>query len=615
MARLIPNLRQAQVRLRLVISLPLLILLMALAGLATGYTVMMRAQQNSAFSYHLALARSLAAAAERAVREKGADPMNALIEVVGYHDRTRSEGDVRFVLVRTAPAGPVQFYDPSGGLTTADQTELLTATANLAAPQVIRMGTERGRFLVTAHLASMPGTPPGLYLIAVQSLRSISRPARQLVLVGAIMAIVTALGLFGIAWVMTSPLHRMAQQIRDLARQELVDPREVEEIIKQAREPEETAALALALEQALSALVNLKRSVHGIIESMEGGIVATDETGLIRYVNSSARAIMGLEGPLTDRPVRTIIPSPEENEPLLGILDELLEERLTYGRTREITFRNGRGEQIELGVSTGIVPDEEGKVLNFILTIVDLTDLVELQNQVRKADRLSSLGSMATKVAHEIRNPLGSVKGLAQLVLESSDIESPTRGYVERIVREVDRLSGIVEELLEYSQRRPLSVEWVDLNEVIREGLEMARFSKGERGPTLLQELDLSLPPVRIDPNRFLQATLNIVLNALQAVGPGGVVTVTTYMDESSASPRIAIEISDNGPGIPPDVLEHIFDPFYTTKENGSGLGLSIAHTIIREHEGALQVDSKVGRGTTFRIVLPKERWEKVAAT
>jgi signal transduction histidine kinase len=136
----------------------------------------------------------------------------------------------------------------------------------------------------------------------------------------------------------------------------------------------------------------------------------------------------------------------------------------------------------------------------------------------------------------------------------------------------------------------------------------MARFRIGERGPTILQELDLALEPIRMDRNRLLQAFHNIIVNALQAIGMDGAVTVTTYREERHGSKKVVIEVADNGPGIPPDVLEHVFDPFYTTKENGSGLGLSIAHTIVREHQGRLEVESKPGQGAIFRIVLPDYR-------
>ena len=240
--------------------------------------------------------------------------------------------------------------------------------------------------------------------------------------------------------------------------------------------------------------------------------------------------------------------------------------------------------------------------------MIDLSEVIELKERLRRADRMSSLGNMATKVAHEIRNPLGSVKGLGQLALESLDEGSEPYQYLERIVREVDRLSGIVAELLDYSQRRPLTLESADVNDLVKEGLDMARFRLGERGPTILQELDLSLEPMRMDRNRLLQAFHNIIVNALQAIGTEGAITVATYREERPGGDRVVIEIADNGPGIPADVLEHIFDPFYTTKENGSGLGLSIAHTIVREHQGRLDVESKLGQGTIFRIVLQDYR-------
>ena len=609
MAGFLPKLGRARVRLRLVVGLPLLILLVSTAVISFSYVKISRVLQQMAFDHHLALARNLTATAQREAEERGGDLFGALGSEVGMHARRQPEEGVRFVLVRTEPAGPILFFDPEGFIGTRDQTQLLTLTTDLATPRVMPIGFDALPHLVTAHMA----VRNGYFLIAMEPFRNVRALAGWALRLGAIVAVITALALLATAWVMTAPLHRLAERIRELARRELLDPKEIEEIIEKAREPEEVAALTLALEQALTAMVNLKRSIHGIIETMEGGILAADEEGRLQLINSAAREIMGLEGSLVGRPLRQIVPSPEGNTAFIAILDELLNEQITYSRPREIQIVNGRGETLELGVATSLIPGEEGKILSSVVVILDLTELVELQERVRKADRLSALGSMATKVAHEIRNPLGSVKGLGQLVLESEEEGSETYRYMERIVREVDRLSNIVDELLDYSQRRPLTLDSVDLNNVVREGLDMARFREGDHAPTLLQELDLSLPPIRMDRNRFLQAVLNVLVNALQAIdSDGGVVTVSTFREETTKGGQIVLEISDNGPGIPPDVLDHIFDPFFTTKEDGSGLGLSIAHTIVREHEGVLEVDSKLGQGTTFRILLPRYRWGEV---
>jgi len=609
MAGFLPKLGRARVRLRLVVGLPLLILLVSTAVISFSYVKISRVLQQMAFDHHLALARNLTATAQREAEESGGDLFGALGSEVGMHARRQPEEGVRFVLVRTEPAGPILFFDPDGFIGTRDQTQLLTLTTDLATPRVMPIGFDALPHLVTAHMA----VRNGYFLVAMEPFRNVRALAGWALRLGAIVAVITALALLATAWVMTAPLHRLAERIRELARRELLDPKEIEEIIEKAREPEEVAALTLALEQALTAMVNLKRSIHGIIETMEGGILAADEEGRLQLINSAAREIMGLEGSLVGRPLRQIVPSPEGNTAFIAILDELLNEQITYSRPREIQIVNGRGETLELGVATSLIPGEEGKILSSVVVILDLTELVELQERVRKADRLSALGSMATKVAHEIRNPLGSVKGLGQLVLESEEEGSETYRYMERIVREVDRLSNIVDELLDYSQRRPLTLDSVDLNDVVREGLDMARFREGDHAPTLLQDLDLSLPPIRMDRNRFLQAVLNVLVNALQAIdSDGGVVTVSTFREETTKGGQIVLEISDNGPGIPPDALDHIFDPFFTTKENGSGLGLSIAHTIVREHEGVLEVDSKLGQGTTFRILLPRYRWGEV---
>jgi len=581
------------------VSLPLLIMLVSVAVTTFAAKHSTRVLQQRALNYHIVLARSLINAAERQMLETDDTLLAVLGDQVGFHERSRQTDDVRFVLIRTPLAASFLHYDPTGEITQQDQTRLLTLTSDIDPAQIIEIGLQRERHLATVHRA----IENGYYLIALEPYRNIQQFSRWIRIVSLIITLLLMAALISISWVMTAPLHRLAEKTRELARRELLDPEEVNRIIELAKEPEEVATLALALEQALNALVNVKRSLHGIVESMEGGVVALDEKGEVLQINTAARRIMGLEGNMIGRTIGQIIPSPDENQPFIAILNELLVEHITFGRTREIDFRNGRGEIVQLGVATSLVPDQSGGILNAIVVIIDLSELVELKERLRRADRMSSLGNMATKVAHEIRNPLGSVKGLGQLALESLEEGSETYQYLDRIVREVDRLSSIVEELLDYSQRRPLTLESVQVNDLVKEGLEMTRFRLGESGPTILQELDLDLKPIRMDRNRLLQAFHNIVVNALQAIGTDGAVTVATYKEARAGGDRVVIEIADNGPGIPSDVMEHIFDPFYTTKENGSGLGLSIAHTIVNEHQGQLEVDSKPGQGTTFRIV------------
>jgi len=604
MTRFKRQIRRSGIRLRLVVSLPLLIVLVGLALAIIAYKKSTVVLQERAWNYHVALAQDLATSAEREAARTDEELFGALGTQIGYHERSHPEGTVRFILFRAPPAGELLTFDPMGQVTLYDQTDLLALTNELGTPRVMRIGLENELHLVSAHRA----VENGYYLIALEPFRNIRELGRWIIWMAILATGFTVIGLAAVAWFTTAPLHRIAEKIRELARNEILDPREVEAIIEKAQEPEEVATLVLALEQALNSLVNLKRSVHGIIESMEGGILATDGSGRLEHINTAARDMLGLEGSLIGRDLRSIIPSPEENTAFGNIVNDLFERRVTYGRPRELQVRNGRGETVDLGVATSLVPDPQGEVLSGIVVMIDVGEIIELRERVRKADRMSSLGSMATKVAHEIRNPLGSVKGLAQLVLESAHSAEDVHDYAERIVREVDRLSNIVAELLDYSQRKPLTLEAVDLNELVHETLEVARFREGARNPTLLQELDLELPRVRMDRNRFMQALLNIILNALQAVGPDGAVTLSTYTEETVRGENIVLEVSDNGPGIPPDVLEHVFDPFYTTKDQGSGLGLAIAFTIVREHHGILEVSSKVGQGATFRIVLPRNR-------
>ncbi len=223
-----------------------------------------------------------------------------------------------------------------------------------------------------------------------------------------------------------------------------------------------------------------------------------------------------------------------------------------------------------------------------------------LYQGLQQADKLSALGTIAAGMAHEIKNPLASIKGLTQVLPENLDDPQFISKYSEIVPRQLDRIDRIVRDLLDFGQPDKLALERVDLAGELEAVLRLVGNQCRQGNIAVVRELE-GTAPVNGNPAKLSQAFLNIVLNAIQAMPEGGVLTLRTYDLPLTA----VIEISDTGQGIPAEKLPKIFDPFYTTKEQGTGLGLAVTHRIVKEHAGVIEVASEPGRGTTFKLCLP----------
>lgn len=231
-------------------------------------------------------------------------------------------------------------------------------------------------------------------------------------------------------------------------------------------------------------------------------------------------------------------------------------------------------------------------------------ELVAMQTRVAQSERLASLGMLAAGVAHEINNPLGGILSLTALALEDIQAEDANRKNLEEVVRQSERCREIVRGLLEFSRQSETGSERVDINETIENTLDLVGKQSAFFNVRLVKDLEPSLPPVTAERSQLQQVLMNIIINAAQAMGERGTLTVSTSESDDAF---IEIRISDTGRGIAADEIDRIFDPFYTTKESGegTGLGLSIAYGIVTKHGGTITVDSAVGVGTTFTISLP----------
>ncbi len=226
------------------------------------------------------------------------------------------------------------------------------------------------------------------------------------------------------------------------------------------------------------------------------------------------------------------------------------------------------------------------------------------RTQMSRAEHFATLGEMATGLAHEIRNPLASIAGVIEIIARDLPSSSPARAVVKDVRQEISRINHIVTDLLQTARPHPPKVHKSDLNTTVEHAVMLGRQQGLSKGIEITLHKDPSLPEVEHDSDQIHQVLLNLLLNAIQAIDRNGKVAVTVERRENSA----VIEVVDNGRGISPENLPNIFRPFFTTKGDGTGLGLSLARRIIEDHQGRIDVSSAVGQGTTFAVVLPLQR-------
>jgi two-component system NtrC family sensor kinase len=236
-------------------------------------------------------------------------------------------------------------------------------------------------------------------------------------------------------------------------------------------------------------------------------------------------------------------------------------------------------------------------------------ELKTAHEQLVRTEKLSSLGKLAASIAHEINNPLAGILTFAKLMIRTLEQGTPDDAVRKTLVknlalvqRETERCTAIVRNLLDFARERPLQLKEVDVNHVVDESIQLIANQIAMLGVTLERDL-ASVPPVEADYGQLRQAFVNIAINACEAMGKGGRLSIATRPLPGTGA--VEISFADTGPGIPPEVLRKIFDPFFTTKEKGTGLGLSVVYGIVERHQGKVEVESVVGKGTRFTIRLP----------
>jgi two-component system sensor histidine kinase HydH len=227
--------------------------------------------------------------------------------------------------------------------------------------------------------------------------------------------------------------------------------------------------------------------------------------------------------------------------------------------------------------------------------------LFQTEEQLRRADRLSALGELSAGMAHEIRNPLGSIKGAAEILKDNYGPDAPQHEFIEILLKETDRLNKIVQEFLRFARPKPPELREEDINELLESVLSLTAQPTRKAGISVEKRLDRSIGKRDLDAGLLQQAFLNLVLNSVQAMPQGGTLTVVSAWRDDG----IEVKIVDTGMGISADNRKKLFSPFFTTKKDGTGLGLAITYRIIQNHRGTIDVASEPGKGATFTITLP----------
>ncbi len=356
--------------------------------------------------------------------------------------------------------------------------------------------------------------------------------------------------------------------------------------------------LAQAYRSTRISLTRIKAFSDHVVETMPVGFVAVDGNGIIISFNQTAESILRLASDqVIGRTASEVLP-----RQMLDMVTALRgSTRTAIGNEFDCSFPDGR--IVPLDVTLSSLKGEDGSVWGTIILFRDLTEVQSLKREVETSRRLASLGRLAAGVAHEIRNPLSSIKGFATYFKERYRDNPDDQKTSEIMIHEVDRLNRVITQLLEFARPPVIQKKRASLQSLIQRSLKMIERQASAKEIQVLSHLPSEIKETHLDPDGINQVLLNLYLNAIEAMEQGG--TLSVSLSRELGSPWVKIMVSDTGSGISKEDLEHVFDPYFTTKQTGTGLGLAIVHKIIEAHKGEVRAESEIGRGTTVTVLLP----------
>ncbi len=340
-----------------------------------------------------------------------------------------------------------------------------------------------------------------------------------------------------------------------------------------------------------------------VVGHLPVGLIATDQSERITFFNAAAEKITGLKKTVAlNKKPETILP--------VGLCG--LQKKLDHGETiseQEMECNFSGTKRVPVSVSATRITNDSGDFVGQVLIIRDLSEIRRLQDQIHRQEKLAAMGGLAAGVAHEVRNPLSSIKALATFFTGQFADGSEAQEAAGVMVQEVDRLNRVITELLDFARPSDLNRQPQDMGSLLSRSIKLIQQDASNKNIETALLVDMDICPVWVDSDRLAQCLLNLYINAIQAMENGGTLTVQCTADGVD---YLQVVVKDSGPGISPDQISNIFDPYFTTKKQGTGLGLAIVHKIIEAHQGQIAVDSAIGEGTSFTIRIPCQSSETI---
>jgi PAS domain S-box-containing protein len=353
-------------------------------------------------------------------------------------------------------------------------------------------------------------------------------------------------------------------------------------------------------------LEEVKGLARNILQSIPTGILTLNRSGVITAVNPTAEALLKRSAAdLLGHSYEAVFAG---GELIRGVLDAALRDHRHVSQ-KDLSLESSEPVMHTIRVSTVELTGDDGEPAGVILQAQDVTEWLALEQRVRVADKLAALHTLSAGVAHELRNPLSAIDLNLHLLEEELKEKSTSPGqgarYLHVLNAECRRLSGILDNFMKFSRPGSVGLHEVAIRTLIEHIVALMQFEAEERHVRLEQEVEESLPPVLGDETAISQALVNVIVNALHAMPDGGVCRIVVDARQSEGRRWVAVSVRDTGVGIEKEALSRLFEPFYTTKSSGTGLGLAVAYRIMEDHGGTIRVSSHRGSGTTVTMMFP----------
>lgn len=365
------------------------------------------------------------------------------------------------------------------------------------------------------------------------------------------------------------------------------------------------ASQGAAIYKELEALSALTSYTDNILSSIAAGVCTLDSDGTILTWNHAAERIVGIpterivgmdyEQALARMPIAA-----DDKDVLRRAIRSVLEANETY-QGYKLCFHPLRKDEVYINMSISQLLNSAEEQLGLVIIFEDITREIKMENEFRRMGELAAIGQLAASIAHELRNPLSSIKGAAQFLQKEYEDHSAIVEFLSIIIEEVNGLNKLTTEFLDFARPMQLELKPTSINNVIDKTLQLMSVHITDNNVVVRENLDKALPEIQADEKQLEQVLRNVIINALQAMPDGGAIGVET----GPAPGGVYLTVSDTGIGIPQDKIDRIFLPFVTTKTKGTGLGLSVVQKIIENHGGRIEVRSEVGKGTSFKLLLP----------